>query len=966
MGYDPVVFISSTSEDLKQHREMAVRAAQASGFAPRWMEYFPASGHLPSLAACMEKVDEAEVVVALVAHRYGWVPDDPSNPDHKSITWLECDRARHANGKEVLAFLVDEKADWPAELREDYRLVTERKKPGIGDEVERNEKKLAEFKQELSGYFRASFTDAASVRPLVSEALAAWRERHRPATVETAPQDPETYLGWLEDKTRQIRITGLSTKRAEPYVFPVDEIYIPLTTSAAGDAPREPGARGAKGEERERRVVLEQTLGNRRVVLIGDPGSGKSTFLRRAAFELCRNLRGTRPPDAPPFLAADDRRFPILVAVSDFAKLLEADQSPKASDAPDWIPYFLGRQSEEYRWGLGEAFFRRKLDQGGCLLMVDGLDEAPNRRMRERIARIFESAARSFPKADFLVTTRPQTNVGDAMLDRSFHPIQIGTLQRPEIDVFFDHFARALGFPEGEAGAFKKSLEAALDSRPEIAEMATNPVRLTALAVLQHNDQRLPEYRVDLYASILGWLAQARQDLPGRPTPEKCLAYMRKLALDMQDSDGGRLVQIGQRPAAVFLAHEFGGSVEANEDLLMSETQHSGILLAVGNDLKFWHLSSQEFLAARELVSLSDTELFARVAAGGKLFLGEWRETMRLLGGLLYKQGEGRIAEFVRALLGSLGGGAPLTQRVECVALLSAMMQDLRPMGYWPKTADFERSVLSIAEIFQGGAEDIEIGKRAEAADLLGQVGDPRLKQDNWVTIPARTFRMGAQKKNEKAPNYDPEAFDNESPVHEVNLPAFRIQRYQVTVLEFGEFVAAGGYSARAHWPQGFGKFAEPEDWERQKQFPNRPVVGVSWFEAAAYCSWKGQRLPSEAEWEGAARGPQGSRYPWGDQPKLDPSRANYEMSVGHPTPVGLYPTGNTADGLCDMLGNVWEWCEDWFGPYQADGQRERKYKVIRGGSWGNVTRFVRASVRLRGEPSNRLLIGFRCVGELS
>ena len=949
MGYDPVVFISSTSGDLKEHREMAVQAAQASGFSPRWMEYFPASGHLPSLPACLEKVDEAEVVVVLVAHRYGWVPDDPSNPDHKSITWLECDHARLVNRKEVLAFLVDEYASWPPELREDYRLVKERKTPGIGEEVERNEKKLDEFKRQLNAYFRASFTNAASVRPLVSEALADWRRRHQPATVAAAPQDPEAYLRALEDKTRQIRITGLSTKRPEPYVFRIDEIYIPLNTPADRDMP-------GSGDE-ERRIVLEQTLSHRRLVLIGDPGSGKSTFLRRTAFELCRANRGTRPPDAPPFLSADDRRFPMLIAVSDFAKLLDSDRSPKASDSPDWIPYFLGRQSEEYRWGIGEAFFRRKLDQGDCLLMVDGLDEAPNRHVRERIARIFESAARSFPKADFLVTTRPQTNVGDAVLDPSFHPVRIGALQRPEIEVFFDHFACALAFTEAEAGAFKASLETALDSRPEIAEMATNPVMLTALAVLQHNDQRLPEYRVDLYGSILGWLAQARKEQPGRHAPEKCLEYMRKLALRMQDAPTGRLTQIGKRSAAEFLAGEFGGSVEANDELLERETQDSGILSSIGSDLRFWHLSFQEYLAARELASLTETQQIERLVASGRLYGGEWRETIRLLGGLLRQQGESKIEGFIQAILANAGQGAALAQRVECVAALSAMMQDLSRMGYWPKTADFARTVLSILEIFQHGvADDIEIGKRAEAADLLGQVGDPRLKQGNWVTIPACTFLMGAQKQNDGAPNYDPQAYGNESPVHEVRVPAFRIQRYPVTVQEFAEFIANGG--------------AEPEDWERQRQYPNRPVVGVSWFEAAAYCSWKGGRLPSEAEWERAARGPQGSRYPWGDGPPLDLSRANYEMSVGHPTSVGLYPKGNTTEGLCDMLGNVWEWCEDWFGPYQArpgrsEGHKSGDSKVIRGGSWNSDARYVRASNRSGVEPTGRLIIiGFRCVGE--
>ena len=91
MAYDPVVFISSTSEDLEEYRQQAAKAAVASGFAPRIMEYFAATGHAPSLPACLEKVAEAEVVVVIVAHRYGWVPEGPDNPDAKSITWLECD-----------------------------------------------------------------------------------------------------------------------------------------------------------------------------------------------------------------------------------------------------------------------------------------------------------------------------------------------------------------------------------------------------------------------------------------------------------------------------------------------------------------------------------------------------------------------------------------------------------------------------------------------------------------------------------------------------------------------------------------------------------------------------------------------------------------------------------------------------------------------------------------------------------
>jgi len=346
---------------------------------------------------------------------------------------------------------------------------------------------------------------------------------------------------------------------------------------------------------------------------------------------------------------------------------------------------------------------------------------------------------------------------------------------------------------------------------------------------------------------------------------------------------------------------------------------------------------------------------------------------MRLLGGVLFKQGEAKVEGLFQAILGHLGEPPQLADQARCAALLGVMMRDLSRMGYQPKTPGYERTIRAAMRIFDAAAEPIDLKTRIDAADALGQVGDPRLEEDNWVEIPAGTFYMGAQKGKAKGRNYDPEAFDDESPVRELTLRGFRIGRFAVTVQEFGAFLAEGGYRARKHWAEGYGEFTEPEDWERQKQYPNRPVVGVSWFEAAAYCSWKGGRLPTEAEWERAARGPDSSRYPWGDKPPLDTSHANYKMVVGSPAPVGLFPKGNSPEGLCDMLGNVLEWCGDWYGPYELRipenprGPKDGKEKLLRGGSWGVYPRGVRVSFRDRDVPSNRVVdVGFRCAGELS
>jgi formylglycine-generating enzyme required for sulfatase activity len=148
----------------------------------------------------------------------------------------------------------------------------------------------------------------------------------------------------------------------------------------------------------------------------------------------------------------------------------------------------------------------------------------------------------------------------------------------------------------------------------------------------------------------------------------------------------------------------------------------------------------------------------------------------------------------------------------------------------------------------------------------------------------------------------------------------------------------------------------------------------VSWCEAAAYCAWKKVRLPTEAEWERAARGTSGRKYPWGNE-EPDIERANYyEGKVGHATPVGLYPAGATPEGVQDVAGNVWEWVADWYeaeyyGNSPArnpEGPKAGNVRVLRGGSWDDYPRFLRAAYRDRVGPGYRVgVIGFRCAREV-
>jgi formylglycine-generating enzyme required for sulfatase activity len=963
----PVAFISSTAEDLRAYRAAARDAAIGAELLPRMMEYFVASGDKPPLPACLDKVAEADVVVAIVAHRYGWVPPDQAPGERKSITWLECERAA-ADGKEVLAFLIDDQSPWPDEQREEYEImkaVRERRATGeLLATVQDNVARLREFKTWLgSGRIRVSFTSPEDLRGKVSDALHGWRAR-RPGLLAPAAAsrrvaaDPTKYLRTLRARTAFIDIRGLQVGTGKANRFPIDDLFLSLTTILAPRAPLKGSKESARadeaGLERSAPVPLHAALSEPRVIAVGDPGSGRTTFLRRVAHTLCEAFLGDDPEAARERIGLEGRPFPILVRLADLVTHVGAHRgergAPATAESAAWLPHFLAAVDRDEEWGLGEDFFRRQLHRPSVLLL-DGLDEAPDRIARVALARLIENVGSTYSETRVVVTSRPGAYAGEAVLPGFIHA-QIEPLDEGAVRTFLERWCQAL-WPDSaaEAAGHLRELTAAL-ARPAIARMASHPVMLTALAVVHWNERRLPEQRADLYESVIKWLSRQREQRPGRPTAERCVELVQGLALAMQDRPGGRQVQVARRWAAEAIAPEFRDESErarvaAAERFLAAEELDSGIVVGRGNDVRFWHLTFQEFLAAKALAGQSDAEQRRIVIERGrKLYGPEWRETILLLGGVLHGQGRPKVAGFISAVLDDLGGKPTLAEEARCAGLLGAMARDLSPLCYEINDARYARLLERVLAIFDAGrSESIPVEVRIEAAEALGQAGDHRLGLDNpqrWVTIPAGAFLMGAQKSDRKKPNYDGEAENDEVPVHEVELDACRVGRYPVTVGEYREFIEHGGYTDQRWWTAGgFGESESPKDWTEQLQFPNRPVVGASWYEAMAYCAWAGCRLPTEAEWERAARRNEGRKFPWGNA-RPDATRLNYDRNVGRPTPVGVYPLGATPDGIHDMAGNVWEWCLDAPGAYDAQGRRNPRgpvpggdgRAVVRGGSW--------------------------------
>ena len=246
------------------------------------------------------------------------------------------------------------------------------------------------------------------------------------------------------------------------------------------------------------------------------------------------------------------------------------------------------------------------------------------------------------------------------------------------------------------------------------------------------------------------------------------------------------------------------------------------------------------------------------------------------------------------------------------------------------------------------------------------------------ILIPAGRYRMG---------NASGRAAPDQGPAHQVYLDAYYIDKHEVTFGEYEQFIQDGGYEKKRFWTKEGWEFIQSNEIKgyltlgqplagktTQKLYnaPNQPVIGISWYEADAYCRWAGKRLPTEAEWEKAARGEKGFLYPWGNEMIFE--NIPYRITNGRRTvSVGSFPKGASPYGVRDMAGNVWEWCRDWYdGAYYTkspsqnpQGPKSGTHHVLRGGGWGSTRLQLQSIYRYYDLPTYRgFNVGFRCASD--
>jgi formylglycine-generating enzyme required for sulfatase activity len=831
-------------------------------------------------------------------------------------------------------------------------------------------------------------------------------------------------------------------------------VYIPLTfdapaagqelaATAGGSRPEKTAARLRTQAERETApLTLARVLAlPGHLAIVGDAGSGKTTLLHVLVTALAATARDDPIPPEIARALPGPRPLPVLLPLRLFEHACgRALYRRCAGDLLRFLDIWFAE------WCQGTAlpahFLADHVRAGRAWLLLDALDEVADPGHRQTVRNVIHELAHAFPGTRLIVTARLAGYRG-ARLDDRFSVVHVRDLDDDQRARMIRAIYHGLALSNAERRA--DDLLGRFQASEQLRALGRTPVMVWTAAVIHALRGRLPESRAALYDGYVDILlrhsfkrghydTQAVEELSdglGWPLQER-RHYLTYAAFEVHRMLEGQPERRGDRRPVVgedeladrILARYFRRNLmldvaEARRrarDFVSLMVAHSGLLFETPQGYTVGdHLTMQEFLAGCYLGDhyAWEDEAGYRALLQEKVGASWWREVFILAAGYLATQPGFAARNFIQRLAEQ---GESAVERLAALALAARALLQLRGRRQQPTWYAGLAGRLAGALYQSLYAEPVPAPTtlRQEAGLALGllhgepgagETADPRFPHPagtpDFIPIPAGWFWMG----QDGGPEED------ERPCHPVFLHRFELARFPTTNAMFARFMLDGGYRERRWWEEAradgrwkdgkirdyAGERDRPAYWDDARfNNPAQPVVGVTWYEAAAYCRWLGAtlgdgyryHLPTEAQWERAARGPSaGTRepaevprdvwtYPWGEAWVEDRCNSQ-EAGLETTSPVGLFPAGATASGIADMAGNVWEWCSDRYaadyyarskGTRNPSGPEAGGLRVLRGGSWANEgPKMCRCGMRLWDGPDVGLNYGgFRCARTLS
>jgi hypothetical protein len=796
------------------------------------------------------------------------------------------------------------------------------------------------------------------------------------------PAEARAYLNWLHSTSMEsglLRVLDPNTKNVATSRQPVtvDQVYTALDTRTAiyrdetGCVDWQAVAlEGAQYKYREQEqhlerlreegkfsllTALEAANHYDKLVLLGDPGSGKSTFVNYLA--LC--LSGHYLDPAHGWLDrltehgwAHDVRLPVVITLRDFAQ----DMPPDAEcGEAHFLWDHIARQLEKHAATASLPFVQHQMQAGQALILLDGLDEVPPDR-RECMRDTLADFMRAHPDNRYLITCRILSYTHDAWHIPATHAETLASFDRDKVHHFVKAWytaSTAVGNIDHELAETRiHDLTGALD-HPHLHDMASNPMLLTVMALVHNHTGALPRESARLYDEcvkllMFRWRPHNARALVDQLAVREDTIYraLWQVAYQAHDKQAERkgTADISEADIVFLLRDSLGGMDQASEFCEYVE-KHAGLLIGRGQDdsgariFTFPHRTFQEYLAGCHISTGRFSREVLRLAQRGDM----WREPLLLAtGNLIFNQQN--ITTPLDAINALLVREPETGDNWRAIWLAGEMLQLVGVAN--AEGDEVGRDVLPLARnrlaaLASGG--HLDPVERAAAGETLGWLGDPRpgvgldengLPDIAWCQIPGGTIEIKDQP---------------------FKVEPFHIAQYTVTWQQYQAFIEDGGYTTDTWWNEP--RRIKPQDAEWS--IPNHPRERVSWYEAMAFCRWLSEklgyevRLPTEMEWQQTATGGNpANTYPWGTE--YISGYANIDETyndVGphflqQTTAVGLYPQGASEQDVLDLSGNVLEWCLNTYDDPQNTDPGGTDTRVVRGGSFGNSLRLARCAFR--------------------